>query len=275
MGTLPDNHSTLGTDRSGPTRRITAVVEWTRYRIVAGLWHSSVPRVADAVLSIDSEEVDGESNLSERLHVMGDAGGYRLDGLGAEPHVEHRIALHHELQCASANSDQPPGTLPEAVRVQEAGRNRSVFPLRARSDQVETTGQLSPFAEQAVQRSTDSLGATLAVEHPGSELERRLMTNVLAVTTRELGDPIALLVSVESCNRSIHEPTVGPGLGRNSERQWRCTVDQPVPARRSAASTVWLRSMAMVIGPTPPGTGAMSPTVASASSVFTSPTPPG
>ena len=50
------------------------------------------------------------------------------------------------------------------------------------------------LAEPAFERRSDSLSPTLRLEHPRSELERRLVPHVPLVSAGKLGDPVAALV---------------------------------------------------------------------------------
>jgi hypothetical protein len=60
------------------------------------------------------------------------------------------------------------------------------------------------IAEGAVAIRADPLIATRFVEHPGSQLERRPVANVLSVPARQLDDPVAELVAAKAHNRAHH-----------------------------------------------------------------------
>jgi hypothetical protein len=48
----------------------------------------------------------------------------------------------------------------------------------------------------------------LLLQHPRSKLEGRAVTNMLAVTAGDLGDPVALVITVETGNSPLHRASV-------------------------------------------------------------------
>ena len=59
-------------------------------------------------------------------------------------------------------------------------------------------------AERAVAIGADSLVATRFVEHPGPQLERRPVANVLSMPARQLYHPVADLVAPKPHDRAHH-----------------------------------------------------------------------
>src|SRR3569623_2649924 len=45
-------------------------------------------------------------------------------------------------------------------------------------------------------------------DDPRSQLPRRAMADVLAVTARQLGHPVVMLVLVEACDGALHHPAI-------------------------------------------------------------------
>jgi hypothetical protein len=70
--------------------------------------------------------------------------------------------------------------------------------------EAESFGQLGPVAEGAVELRSDPTGPLRLVEDPWPVLEGRLMADVLVVQTRQLGDPVAVLVLMEPDDGPLH-----------------------------------------------------------------------
>src|SRR5664280_1460703 len=73
---------------------------------------------------------------------------------------------------------------------------------------MEALWKLGTIAERAIERRPDLRRSTLRVHDPRSDLERRLVPNVLVVPARQFGDPVALLVEGEPRDRSFHRSRV-------------------------------------------------------------------
>jgi hypothetical protein len=63
---------------------------------------------------------------------------------------------------------------------------------------------LDDIAEKTVQRRAEAFPAGGLGEDPGPELPRRLVPDMLGVTTREVGDPVSLGILVKTSNCSFH-----------------------------------------------------------------------
>lgn len=94
------------------------------------------------------------------------------------------------------------------MRFAQSRRHGVLVPLRARSHELEAFGHLCPITPRAVERRAESLSPALSVEHPLSELKGRAVANMLAVTTRELGHPVALFVEVVTSDQAMHGSSV-------------------------------------------------------------------
>ena len=138
----------------------------------------------------------------------GNLGRYRLGGLSLHHEREIRIAHHHEPQPPLVDPDLSPGPIGQPVGVEEAGGDRLLVPDRAGPDLVEFLRQLGAVTGLALQQCSDPGSTLVGVHDPRSESERRLVTDVLVVPTRQFGDPVALLVEVEPRDRSLHRSRV-------------------------------------------------------------------
>jgi hypothetical protein len=154
------------------------------------------------------EEINREPDRTEGLHVMLDAWRDRLCGSGVQCDIEGWIARHHELEPSVANPNHPPRTVRHAMGTEQARGDGLLIPFRARSGQMEALWKLGTIAERAIERRPDLRRSTLCVHDPRSDLERRLVPNVLVVPARQFGDPVALLVEVEPRDRSFHRSRV-------------------------------------------------------------------
>jgi hypothetical protein len=72
-------------------------------------------------------------------------------------------------------------------------------------------------AEAAFQWRSNPLVTILGLENPWPELERRLVAHVLLMAARELGDPVALCVQVETDNRTLHAVSVRAVAGHTAD----------------------------------------------------------
>ena len=94
------------------------------------------------------------------------------------------------------HGDPSPRACGDAVRFAQSRRHGVFVPFWARSHELETFGQFGPITPGAVERRTESTCPAVGVEHPLSELKGWAVTNVLTVTTRKFGHPVASFVEV-------------------------------------------------------------------------------
>jgi hypothetical protein len=81
-------------------------------------------------------------------------------------------------------------------------------PLGAGSNRRETVGQFGPVTQRTFERRTETQCPGRGIEYPLSELKGRTVTNMLAMTARELRHPVTFLITVIAGNRSLHETTI-------------------------------------------------------------------
>ena len=101
----------------------------------------------------------------------------------------------------------------------------------------------------------------MTAEDIASGLRITSLTPFLAESSGDLG------YVLETCRTSAGEVTTMLALRRDQNGTWRISAEAIVPRYsgsftprwRQAAISVLLSSSAMVIGPTPPGTGVMAP----------------
>jgi hypothetical protein len=60
------------------------------------------------------------------------------------------------------------------------------------------------LAQAALEERAEPLSSAFGVDDPGPQVERRLVTDVPPMATRELGNPVAQLVSVVPDDRALH-----------------------------------------------------------------------
>src|SRR5688572_28225066 len=85
--------------------------------------------------------------------------------------------------------------------------------------------------EGTVERLPEAAVAAFGREHPGAQLERRLVPDVLAMSASELGDPVARLVLPETCHLALHQSARSSA----TRRAVSSGVSQGESASRSAA----------------------------------------
>jgi hypothetical protein len=133
-----------------------------------------------------------------------DFGRNGLGHRGTQDDFYLRNGLRSEPQMTVMYDDPPPRPCGDSMRSSETGRHRLLVPLRARSNQLEAVGQFGPITHRTIKRGANPGAALFGVQHPLSELERRLMADVLTVATREVCHPVILLIKVISGDRSVH-----------------------------------------------------------------------
>jgi hypothetical protein len=69
-------------------------------------------------------------------------------------------------------------------------------------------------AEPAFERRSKVLSPTLGLYDPRSEMERRLVADVLTMPAVELGEPLALIVETKADDRALHTVSVRGGSDR-------------------------------------------------------------
>jgi hypothetical protein len=91
---------------------------------------------------------------------------------------------------------------------EEALGQGALVPFRTRASQPEIGRELGAIAERAGEWHADPPCPTLLIQHPGSILERGMVTDMLVVTAGELSDPVMALVLVVARDRPVHaDPT--------------------------------------------------------------------
>jgi len=142
--------------------------------------------------------------MAEWFDVECDLGGNRL-GLSGNKHTFDRWCrpcAEPKPPCSHADHAPSPGR--KLMRRAQPSRHRDVVPERARADVPKSLRQLSPIAERTVDRCPAVTRPTSRIEHPRADLERWSVTEMLAVTARELSDPLSIAVLVVPGDRPFH-----------------------------------------------------------------------
>lgn len=216
MMTAVEDGAAFGAHQARPTRRIATVRRPRRDRIHPGGVGS---RSGSVLGAIDGEEVDGQTYRPAEFDVVLDPGRNPLRSEGAHHDVDGRLTGAGEAQLSLADPEPSPRPLTDPVRPEQCRRDRVLIPLRARTEEPETVRSLRSFARAARQGGTDSRPAASLLQYPLPHLEGRTVSDVLMVTTTELGDPVAHRVDVESGDRTFH-PSHPPFLGRHDPTGW-------------------------------------------------------
>lgn len=114
---------------------------------------------------------------------MLDLGRNCLDRTGLQDVIEFRLRLCHEAKTTFVNDDSTPRPGGDPMRTREADGHGVLVPLFARANQVQPLGKFGTIAQRTLKRQTDPGATSIGVQHPLTGLERRSMTDVLAVTT--------------------------------------------------------------------------------------------
>ncbi len=162
----------------------------------------------------DGQEFDAEADRPERAHLVYQLGRDRLGRAGSELDLEGRLARHREAQPPLVHHDPPPRASAEAVRTAQPSRHGLSVPLGAGADKTQTVGRFGPIAKRAAEQRPEPGLPSRVVGHPGSELERGTVTDMLAVATGELRHPVALVVLVVADDRTFHCDQRMPGFSK-------------------------------------------------------------
>jgi len=158
--------------------------------------------------ALSREEGDREANRAEWLHSVFDIGWYCLGRVGLYHYVEDGFASHDETHPSLIHVNLAPSSPAHSVGTEQSDRNRLLIPNWGRPSEPETLRRFGPIAQWAVESCSDPFGPFLGIDNPGPNLEGWLVTNVLAVPAREFGDIVAVVITVETHDRSHHASTV-------------------------------------------------------------------
>ena len=186
--------------------------------------------------ALGPKELDEEGHLALRLDLVLHVGWDGLPCLGSDEDVERRFGLGREAEVTSHDAEPTPEAATHPMRLAERDRHGVLVPDLGGSHDVEALRRLRPITQRAVEQRPHSTGATALVENPGSQLERRAMTDVLAVPAVEVSNPGLGIVLSEADDGSPHlgSPSVTSGPLR--------TLILPSLALRSKATgSCWQR----------------------------------
>lgn len=150
------------------------------------------------------KEVNLETDRPKRAHLVSDIRWDRLSRAGSKLDLERRLRPHRETEPALLHDDPPPRARGEAVHTAETRRHAQLIPLGAGANKSETVRRLGPVAQRAGKRGPEPGRPPRVVGHPGPDLERGTVTDVLTVATRKLRDPVSFVVLVVSSDRPLH-----------------------------------------------------------------------
>jgi hypothetical protein len=166
---------------------------------------------AGPMASVHGEKVDHETDRAEWSHLVVDL---RRNGLGrARPQLDFEgwPGRSDKSQSAVVYNDASPRTRADAVGVQQGRRHGALVPLRAGANQADIFRQLGSVAQRTLQQRPKPLVPSLVLHHPRVRLERRSVTDVLIMTAGKLSHPVALVISPEAGDSTLHEPSVPGG----------------------------------------------------------------
>ena len=116
---------------------------------------------------------------------------------------------HAESEALVENLEATTASLSNLVVRAEPSLHRGFVKCKAPTKH-KALREVRTLAEGAPQSASDPGDPIDFVLHPHSVLEGRSVAYVLAVSARELGDPIAQLILTEARDRSIHSLRVRP-----------------------------------------------------------------
>lgn len=82
-----------------------------------------------------------------------------------------------------------------------------MIPFRTGTNQPKSLRQFTSIAEWATERSADLPSSTAFLQHPVTHLEGWTVSDMLIMTTREFGDPVADIIDVKACDYTFHNPS--------------------------------------------------------------------
>ena len=156
----------------------------------------------------DREELDDEADRTERLDFVLDVRGNSVGRSGPQHYLEYRFGGGGKTELPVMHYDPSPRAAGDSVSAEQAPRHGVLVPLGAGANQAKGFGQFCPVAQWAVEWQAKPFHAPLGLQHPGSELERRTVPDVLVVTAHELSDPVAFIVTVITSDGALHTPSV-------------------------------------------------------------------
>jgi hypothetical protein len=105
-----------------------------------------------------------------------------------------------------AHGDLTPGAGGDAMISEESGWNCVFVPLRAGSNQGQAVGEFSAIAQRTPEGRPQSRSPPFFAQHPLAKLERRTVAYMLAMTARQLGNPLTVLVTMETGDGAFDGP---------------------------------------------------------------------
>jgi hypothetical protein len=160
------DRAALGTDKSGPARRIAAIVRW-----LSGLAPGTLDAPLGLATTIDGEELDGEANGTQRFDLVIDPGRDGLSRAGFELDVDRRTGGGHEAKPTVVNDDPSPGSCRDSVSPTQPGWHGVLVPYRYGACRAKNVGHLCPPAQWTVQGCPEPSRPAFGVENPCTQLE--------------------------------------------------------------------------------------------------------
>lgn len=155
---------------------------------------------------------------------MADLGRDWLSLPGVEVMLDRHVGADPEADGALQNSQTTPGAGREPVPSPQAGWQGGLVERPGRAFDDQPRGQLGAVAPRAIKLGPETFCPPGLGEHPGAILERRLMADVLSMQTVKLGDPVTLVVPLETGDVAQQWVT------RSMEDEFRSS--SPIPRRR-------------------------------------------
>lgn len=148
MRTAAEDGTTVDADQSGPTCWLAALLLRTRLR------RMTLPVVTTCgggrrIGSVDGEEVDGESNWSERHDIVRHIGRYPLFRPRAQHDIEFRLGQQHKSQIPVLDSEQSPCVWTHSMSTEQGGRDCLFGPLWTGTDETEVVRHFATRTQRA------------------------------------------------------------------------------------------------------------------------------
>ena len=155
---------------------------------------------------VPTPELYVERYLAERPDLVRHLGQDRRGRFGTDDLAAGRWLVDRVLELTAGDVDQRPDARLRLVALEQGRRHARFVEFGGSSVRCMAIRQLLPVAAHAVERGAEPCIALGFDEYPLALDEGRRMPRVLAVPTREIGDPLLLVVELKSRDGALHAP---------------------------------------------------------------------
>lgn len=107
-------------------------------------------------------------------------------------------------QSSSVSDEFSPGARADAVILTKSRRHGAFVPRGTRTKESKIVGKLQAVTQPAIECRAQMCCPGVLSEDPWAKLKWRTVSNVLVVSARQFGNPVALIVQVKSGYFAIH-----------------------------------------------------------------------